>query len=63
MTLDKTPTMILEKEIKYLKDFIHTIQTRNGIDPNASQEKLDGLIKRCEEKITEFETAINKLKS
>lgn len=63
MTLDKTPVMILEKEVKFLQDFIRILQTREGIDPNATQDKLDGLIKRCKEKIDEFERAIIKLKA
>ena len=63
MTLDKTPIMALEKEVKFLKDFIRILQTKEGIDPNATQEHLDKLVLRCEDKINEFEAAIDKLKS
>ena len=62
MTLDNTPIMILEKEVKFLNDFIKIIETRKGIDPSASQEKLDGIKVRCQQKIKEFEAAITKLK-
>jgi hypothetical protein len=63
MTLDNTPITILEKEIKFLKDFIRILDTREGLDPDAPQEKLNNLRDQCAAKIDEFEIAIGKLKS
>ncbi len=59
--MDKTPIQILQKHIGYYQSFIVKLETKEGIDKNANQEKLDGLIAGCKKKIAEFEIAIKLL--
>lgn len=55
---EETPVKVLCKQINFYLSFIEKLKTKDGIDKDAPQEKLDKLICECEEKIKEFETAI-----
>lgn len=55
----KTPLKTLEEQITFYQRFIDNVKgKKEGIDPNVSQEKLDSVIADCEEKIKEYEEAI-----
>ncbi len=62
MTLNNTPTTVLESEILVFKKFMQVLQSRENLNPETTDEKIIALVKRCEEKIKEFEEAITKLK-
>jgi hypothetical protein len=62
MTLNNTPTTVLENEILVFKKFMQVLQSRDNVNPETTDEKITNLVKRCEEKIKEFEDAILKLK-
>lgn len=55
---EETPVKVLCKQINFYRSFIEKLKTKDGIDKDAPQDKLDKLICECEEKIKEFETAI-----
>jgi hypothetical protein len=61
MSFAYTPTDILKNEIDAYKRFIRSLETKNGIDPNMPQERIDWLTLKSEEKIIELEAAITKL--
>ncbi len=60
--MDETPISVLLKQIKFYNQFINSLTTKEGIDENASQKKLNKLIKECKIKIKEFKRAIKILK-
>jgi hypothetical protein len=55
---DETPIKVLCKKINLYRSFVERLKTKEGIDKDAAQEKLDKLICEYEEKIKEFEIAI-----
>ncbi|MDD4972030.1 MAG: hypothetical protein PHT07_21595 [Paludibacter sp.] len=59
--LDLTPELSLRKEISFFQYFKNTLITRQGIDPSTPQEKLDGIMKELDLKISEYEVAIKRL--
>lgn len=59
--MNETPITVLAKQIEFYRSFIKKMENRDGIDPDASQEKLDSLIGQCKVKIEEFQIAIGKL--
>lgn len=60
--MNETPITVLEKKIKFYNDFIVILQNKDGIDKNAPQEKLDGIVMDCRDKIAQFEAALDILK-
>lgn len=56
--MEETPVSVLCQKINFYRSFINRLKTKEGIDKDAPQEKLDKLICEYEEKIKEFEAAI-----
>lgn len=56
--MEETPVSVLCQKINFYRSFIHRLKTKEGIDKNAPQEKLDKFISEYEEKIKVFESAI-----
>lgn len=59
--MDETPITVLQKQIRFYETFIDRLTTKEGLSGDVTQEKLDGLIVECKNKITEFNEAIKKL--
>jgi hypothetical protein len=55
------PISLLEKERTTIAKFIDSLKQRDGINQDASQEKIDGLIKQLERKTWQYGFAISSL--
>lgn len=58
LIMKETPISVLCKQIRFYQSFIVKLKTKDGIDKDSPQDKLDNLIRECEEKIKEFNGAM-----
>lgn len=56
--MEETPVAVLFKRIDFYHSVINRLRTKEGIDKDTPQDKLDKMILKYEQKIKEFESAI-----
>jgi hypothetical protein len=56
--MKETPISVLCSKINFYRSFIERLKTKDGIDKNVPQKKLNKLILEYKQKIKEFESAI-----
>lgn len=59
--MKETPISVLAKQIGIYETFLKKLETKDNINPEATQEDLDSLIALAKEKIKKFQSAIDTL--